>query len=127
MYLSLKVLNSDATLNSFADIEVQKFTSGSSVTLILRLWQPDKDIRYIPAVGAVISVNFKKSDNTDLAKTASTPFADDKSIIKFELTAAESVDIISQSLSVEVNESGTISHAYKQSVIQKVTTDNTGC
>ena len=127
MYLSLQVLNSDAILNSFQDIGILKFTNGDDVVLIMRLWQPDKNIRYIPASGATITCDFKKSDNTTIAKTATIPFADDRSIIQFTLSNTETPDIITQNLLVEVDEGGSISHAFKQSVIQKVTTDNLGC
>lgn len=127
MYLSLQVLNSDAILNSFIDIGVQRFTSGDDVVFVFKLWQPDKNIRYVPAVGAVITCDFKKSDNTTVAKTATLPFADDRSIIKFTLTGAETAELISQNIKVQIDEAGVISSAFKQSAIQKVTVDNLGC
>lgn len=127
MYLSLRVLNSNAILNSFVYIGTQRFVNGDDINLTLRLWQADKDIRYIPEAGATVTCDFMKSDGSIVSKTATFPFSEDRSIIQFALSNTETVDIISQNLLIKVDESGAITHAFAQAAIQKVTTDNLGC
>ena len=118
--LTLKVLNSDAILNSYIEIGSLRFTSGSDVDVVLKVWQCEKNIRYIPDVASVITADFLKSDGTTVSKTASFPFADDRSIIKFSLTASETADIISQNLLVQIVEGAVTKHAFLQKAIQKV-------
>jgi hypothetical protein len=120
MILTLKVLNSDATLNSFEDIGNYEFVKGSTAILKLQLFQPDKHIRYIPVSGATITMDFQKSDNTVLTKTATYPFADDRSIIQISLTAVETALIISQNLVAKLDETGTITYAILQGGLQLV-------
>ena len=120
MILTLKVLNSDATLNSFEDIGNYEFVKGSTAVLKLQLFQPDKQIRYVPASGAVITVDFKKSDGTTLTKTATVPFADDRSIAQISLTALETADLISQNLVAKIDEAGVITYAILQGGFQLV-------
>lgn len=98
MLLTLKVLNSDASLNNFIEIGSAKIARGADAKLILQLHQSDKKIRFIPSATTVITVDFKKSDQTTLTKTASFPFADDRSIIEIDLSDTETLTLISQKL-----------------------------
>ena len=123
--LTLKVLNSDAILNSYINIESLQFTNGSDVELVLKLWQCDKNIRYIPAAGAVITCDFLKSDNSVISKTATFPFAEDRSIIQFSLSAADTAELISQNILIEIVEGAVTKHAFLQNAIQKVA--NSSC
>lgn len=127
MVLSLKVLNEDATLNNFVDIGSAKIYKGSDAKLILQLFQPDRKIRYIPASGAVITVDFLKSDGTTLTKTGTVPFADDRSIFQIVLSDLETVDIVSQNLIAKVVEGSDTSYAVMQSGLQMVSMTSQGC
>jgi hypothetical protein len=118
MSLSLKVLNSDATLNSFFETSTFSTIRGSDIAIVLRLFQPDKKIRYIPSVSAVITMDFLKSDGTSISKTASFPFSDDRSIIQFSLSDTETALLISQSLLVKVVEGTITTYAVLQSGFQ---------
>jgi hypothetical protein len=126
MFLSLKVLNSDATLNNFQDIGTLQTAKGADAKVVLQLFQPDKKIRYVPTAGAVITIDFKKADNTVLTKTATHPFADDRSIIQVVLSDVETADLISQALVAKIVEGTDISFAILQSGFQMVSLTS-GC
>lgn len=127
MVLTLKSLNEDATLNNYTTQNGAQITRGSDAKLILQLWQVDRNIRYIPAVGAVITVALIKSDQTILNKTATIPFADDRSILQFTLTAAETALLIGQNLIVTIVEGAVTSIATLQQGLQMLPTSQVGC
>ncbi len=127
MLLTLVALNEDATLNNWQVTGNARVVRGSDAKLILQLVQVDRKIRYIPDAAADITVDLLKTDGTTLSKTASFPFADDRSIIQIELTDTETADIISQNLIVTVDESGSISIAVLQGGLQMVPTSQAGC
>lgn len=104
MYLSLEALNEDATLNTYFNIGTVKFLKDQELTMVLHLMQPSKKIRYIPEAASTISITLKKSDNTTLTKAGTFPFADDRSIVKFSLTALEMANMISQNIQVDLDE-----------------------
>lgn len=120
MIFGLKVLNEDATLNNFVYASAISIAKGADAKLVLQLHQVDKKIRYIPATGATITADFKKSDNTSLTKTATHPFVDDRSIIQFVLTDLETANLVSQNLVVKIDESSNISYAILSSGLQMV-------
>jgi hypothetical protein len=100
--LTLDIILPNPQLNYHVVSKVANFIAGETVKVIMRLWQPNLKIRYIPSNTAVITVDLKKSDNTTLTKTCSFTFADDRSIIEFDLTASESEQVISQNLVVKI-------------------------
>lgn len=117
--LTLNILNNAATLNTFFVSGTKEFMAGEDVKLIMRLIQIDLNLRYIPVVGATITIDFKKSDDTILTKTATFPFADDRSIIQVDLTELESADLISQTLIVKLDEAGVTTFATLQSGLKR--------
>ncbi len=102
--LTLDIVSKNPSLNAFTLSRTLQFASGEDVKVIMRLFQPEPQIRYIPDVGATITIDLKKSDGTVLNKTCAFTFADDRSIIEFSLTAAESALVISQNLVVKLVE-----------------------
>lgn len=124
--LTLNVLNSDASLNSFKFIDTFNFIGGEDIKLVMRLFQTDEDIRYIPDTGATITLDFRKSDDTVLVKAATFPFADDRSIIEVNITALESADLITQNLVAKLDEGGSISYAILQTGFRR-TSLTVGC
>lgn len=120
MLLTLKVLNSDATLNNFMDIGAAKAIRGSDLKIVMQLIQVEKGIRYIPAVGATVDFTLKNSDNTTIVKSATFPFAEDRSIIQIELTDTETALLISQNLVGKLTEGTDISYALLQLGLQMV-------
>ena len=121
--LSLDIVSKNPTLNSFTLSKNLSFASGEDVKVTMRLFQSDMGIRYIPEAGATITIDLKKSDNTTLTKTCSFTFADDRSIIEFSLTAAESATIISQNLVVKLVEGSTTQFAILQYGLTRVVAD----
>lgn len=120
MILDLEPINDDATLNDYAFMGNFRFVPGDDVILRMVIVQPTKKIRYIPESGATIEFDFLKSDGTNLLKTATFPFADDRSIIQVTLTTAETATLISQNLIAKVTESGNITRAWLQNGFQLV-------
>lgn len=118
--LTLKVLNSDAQLNSFIDIGSARVARGSDATLILQLIQPDKKIRFIPGASTVITVDLKNSDQTTLTLTASFPFADDRSIIQVLISDTQTLNLISQRLIAKLVDGADIEFAILDFGLQMV-------
>ncbi len=121
--LSLDIVSKNPTLNSFTLSKNLSFASGEDVKVTMRLFQADMGIRYIPDAGATITIDLKRSDNTTLTKTCAFTFADDRSIIEFSLTAAESATIISQNLVVKLVEGSTTQFAILQYGLTRVVAD----
>lgn len=121
--LTLDIVSKSPQLNSFSLNKNFQFASGEDVKVTMRLYQPDLGIRYVPDSGATITIDLKKSDNTTLTKTCSFTFADDRSIIEFSLTAAESALVISQNLVVKLLEGSTTQFAILQYGLTRVVAD----
>lgn len=120
--LTLDIVSKLPQLNSFFVTKNQAFASGETVKVIMRLWQSERNIRYIPISSAVITVDLKKSDNTVLTKTCAFTFADDRSIIEFNLTAVESAAVIGQNLVVKIVEGSEVQIALLQFGLSKIIT-----
>ena len=122
MLFNLKSLNEDATLNNWMDIGAARIVRGADAKLILQIFQPDRKIRYILPAPTVVTVDFLKSDGTTLTKTATFPFADDRSIVEIDLTDTETLTLISQNILAKLNNVGDISFAMLQQGLQMVST-----
>jgi len=90
--MTARVLNSNATLNSFKEIESLEFVPGTQASVVFRLYDTAEENRYIPPTAAVVKVTFNKIDGTELEKTASIN-ADDRSICTVDLTEDETSEI----------------------------------
>ena len=121
--LTLDIVSKSPQLNAFSISKNQAFASGETVKVIMRLFQPDKGIRYVPSNTAVITIDLKKSDNSVLSKTCAFTFSDDRSIIEFDLTAVESALVIGQNLAVKVTEGAEVQIALLQYGLTKIITD----
>lgn len=129
MIYSLKILNSEASVNDFYDIGAANIYKGSDAKVIMQIYQPDKKgIRYISLSGAVLTVDLQKSDGTVLTKTLTNPFAaDDRSILQLVLTNVETADLISQNLIVKITEGPLISYAVLQGGFKMSSLTGVGC
>ena len=124
MRLSAKSLKNVENLNTFQYtnqwIVRQDGLSGEEQSLYFQLVDLDKDgVRYIPNPGTVVIVTFPELDETMQAvKTATNPFADDRSVFKIDLTV---LDIISSgNVKFQVTESTKVK---KFSVMNMVTVE----
>lgn len=121
--LTLDIVSKNPTLNAFMLSKNLQFASGEDVKVTMRLFQSDLGIRYVPGASAVVTIDLKKSDNTTLTKTCAFTFADDRSIIEFSLSAAESALVISQNLIVKLVEGGNTQFAVLQYGLTRVVSD----
>jgi len=120
---TLDIVSKNPTLNAFTLSKNFQFASGEDVKVTMRLFQSDLNIRYVPGASAVITVPLKKSDGTTLTKTCAFTFADDRSIIEFTLSAAESATVISQNLVANIVEGGQTKIAVLQYGLTRQITD----
>ena len=121
--LTLDIVSKNPQLNSFTLSKNFAFAAGEDVKVIMRLFQPDLNIRYVPDVAAVITIALKKSDGTTLSKTCAFTFADDRSIIEFTMSAAETATVIGQNLVVNIVEGSTTQIAVLQYGLTRNITD----
>ena len=119
--LTLNILNRDCTLNAFMISSSAQIVGGETAIVVVRLFQLDKKIRYIPSETAEFSVDLLQSNGDVLTKSLSFKFEDDdRSILQLELDAEETQTIISQNLIVKITEGADIRMAVLQQGLQKV-------
>lgn len=104
MTLTAKILNSDASLNSWKEIGSLDFQPGESQTLVLRLWDKSEDIRYIPPSGTTMTVTFNTGTST-LDKIA-TLNSDDRALATVALSATETENLIGGNFTFTLDEGG---------------------
>ena len=110
MRLSAKTLKNVENLNTYAYsnqwIVRQDGNTGEQQSVYLQLVDLDKDsIRYIPSASSVITVTFPDlEEEMTVQKTASFPFADDRSILKIDLTVADVIN--SGNIKISITEIG---------------------
>jgi len=121
--LTLDIVSKNPQLNSFTLSKNFAFAAGEDVKVTMRLFQSDLGIRYIPSSSATMSISLKKSDGTTLSKNCSFTFADDRSIIEFEMTAVEAASVISQNLVVSIVEGSLTKIALLQYGLTRIITD----
>lgn len=95
MVLSAKILNSDATLNSFFEIASLDFVPGSKADLVIRLNDSQRNERYVPPSAATLTVTLNNTDGTTLVKSGAILDSGDRSMWKISLSALETVDLLS--------------------------------
>lgn len=121
MILTMRVLNSDAELNHFEEFDSAPFIPGSALTLVLRLMQTERPLRYVPDAAATVNVNFLKSDGTTLVKAATFLDTADRSIIVVQLTSVETQTLIGQNLTADITEPGpVVSKAFLQYALKNI-------
>lgn len=121
--LTLQILSANPQLNTFTTSNNYAFTSGSDCDVYVRLVDVDLKLRYIPILAANVSIDLLKSDGTVLNKAMAFPFVDDRSILKFSMTALESKTIISQNLVVTITEASKVTIAILRNGISKTAGD----
>lgn len=104
--LGAVIINEDAELNWFFEIGSLDFVPGSDVKLRLRLDDKSKHLRYIPPVAAELTLKFLKTDGSELEKSASLIDADDRSLWKVDLTAAETEDLVGGNILISLDVNG---------------------
>ena len=123
MKLTLDIVSDSPTLNAYNLSKSVQIVKGQTAKVILRLWQEDRKIRYIPSSSAVLTIDLKKSDQDVITKTLTPTFADDRSIQEFSLSAAETTELISQNLVVKIVDGSDTYFAILQKGVQKLVLD----
>ena len=124
MFLTAKVLNSDASLNSFKVLDSADFIPGTYLKVVLRAFNNDEGDRFVPPVTCLATVSFPKTDGTMLDKLA-TLNSDDRSFMTVTLTSAETTDLIGGNIQFSLDLLGTGAQVVKgwaQNAMRKVTT-----
>lgn len=126
--LSGLVLNSDATVNNFKEIGSKQFIPGEQFTLVVRLFNNELDLRYIPPVTTLRSITFNNRDGSTLTKSNAdiTVFTDDRSIMSVVISEAESLELSSGNFSFELDILGDGSEIRKGIVLSGLSPNNEG-
>lgn len=106
--LSGKVLNSTATLNDFDEIESLEFISGEEITLVIRLTQRQRtdELRYVPSLGATLTLTLPQTDGTTV-DVAPSVFTDDRSIWSVVLTETDTATLAPGAIELTLVDGGT--------------------
>lgn len=131
MKLSVKLLNSDARLNDFYELKQLVIGKGDTAKLVIRLEDAEKQLRYIPAVGAQVQLTISRFPEyfATVAGTRETrdftvqgnmqaPFSEDRSIWSFDLTIDQTQNIATSGIRVTLTESGQVKNAIVPFAIQ---------
>ena len=115
--LRARLLNSDASLNNFIEIQTINYVPGEDFDVVFRLFLDQLDIRWVPPATATVTVDILLNDGTTLTKTASLVDADDRSMWTFSVDSTESVDLagFNMGINVDILDDGT---EIKKAVIQ---------
>lgn len=101
--LSGQILNSDATLNNFIVTDSKGFIPGEQFDLVVRIINPELDIRYVAPVTAIITFTFLNTDGTELTKISAAVDAQDNSMQKMTISEADSENIIGGNFTFSVD------------------------
>lgn len=111
------MLDSNSTLNNLKYMNQIIITPGSTVTILFQLVDLDTvqeankfGNRYMPADGASLEIDIQSvNDVNSLNKVATQPFADDKSIWQFSLSATETEEMSGTNMKLTLTEGLNIS------------------
>lgn len=103
---SARLINSDASLNTFFEIGTLDFVPGTQTVLALRLFDSQKALRYVPPATSVLKIYLQKTDGTELEKTMLVIDADDRSMWSVTLTDTDTADLIGGNVRFELDPLG---------------------
>jgi hypothetical protein len=96
MVLVFKLLDEVKDVNSFVEVDRKRIVKGNATPVYFRLMQDKSDsekdlLRFIPQAGATVTVKFNHIDSEKvLVRSATMPYADDRSIWKVDLLTTDS-------------------------------------
>ena len=103
---SARLINSDASLNTFFELSTLDFVPGTQATLALRLFDSQKSLRYVPPITSILKIFMQKTDSTELEKTMTIIDSGDRSMWSVTLTAADTADLIGGNIRFELDPNG---------------------
>lgn len=106
--ISAELLNSEATLNSFFIIEGITYVPGENLDIVIRLLHSEREIRFMAASAAVITLLFtdKTNPSVPISKVAVIVDAGDRSIWKVSLTQANTTTLSGSNIEVKYDSDG---------------------
>ena len=96
-----KMLNSGATVNNFIEIGALEFIPGEELTVKVRIYDDQLNIRYIPVATNVTTFTLNNTSST--FTTVGTHETDDRSIISFSLTEAQTSTLLGGNITFELD------------------------
>lgn len=135
MKLGARMLDPNSTLNNLKYMNQLSVSPGSTMTVMFQLVDLNTiqeanrfGNRYMPDDGAGLTVNITSVvDANSLEKTASQPFADDKSIWQFTLSALETSDLSGTNMKLTLTEGLDISIGIAKQVLIAEPADGSLC
>lgn len=108
--LKAKLLNSEASLNDYIEVNAINFIPGENVTVAVHLYDAERGIRYIPPLAATLTMTFIDKDSAEILKDAAVIDADDRSMWSVDLSQSETEVLAGQNiiLELDVNGDGTV-------------------
>lgn len=92
--LTAKVLNNQASLNNFKEINGIDFMLGNSFILNFRLIDPQYCDRYVPPSTAIVKLTFNNMDTTTFTKTATFTDVGDRSLMSVSLLTGDTSQLL---------------------------------
>jgi hypothetical protein len=119
MRLGVKMLNSSSVLNILQYLNQVRINPNDTATIMFQL--VDLDLggqRYIPLTGATMAIKLVSIDNANvLSKIPVNPFADDRSVWSFNLSAAETAIAAGVNMSVVLTQGADIKSATAEGAV----------
>jgi len=101
--INARIISPDATLNNFTELSTVKITPGENADVAIRLFDENKDIRYVTAATAQVKLRFTNKDGTTLEKTATAVDVGDRSMWRISLTQMETANLGGTNIEVELD------------------------
>lgn len=119
MRLGVKMLDSSSTLNNLMYLNQVQINPGDTATVIFQIVDLDKGgQRFIPASGATMQINLVSIDQSkNVQKIPTNPFADDRSIWSFNLTATDTAMAAGVNMSVKLTQGADIKTATAEQAV----------
>lgn len=124
MNLSIQMLTSVANVNNFDYATEVKMTKGNAKTIYFRLVDSEQHedntpagLRYIPAAGATVSVDFLSlNDANEVTRLASNPFSEDTSIWSVPILSTDPIEG-TVNLKITLTEGAVVTTIFAQAAI----------
>ena len=132
MLNAVKILTNVSNVNLYDVVSTRDIRAGSyTVDFYIQLWQSDKAIRYVPALGATVVIEFLRSDTVALVPVSQKvtltcteafkhPLPSDRSVWKGTLVAADILKITTGGFRVTVTEATQVTTLWSDMTIRKL-------
>lgn len=126
MIFTGKLLNSEASLNSFRILGNAEFMPGTDLLLAIQLFNSELGIRYVLPSTAIISVEVQQNNSDPLVKTASFIDAGDRSLFSVAFSQAETTEMSGGNILFTIDVLGDGTLVYKGYIVNALSRNTTG-